>query len=104
MLKSLARSSVRHSIALVSLACLITGCTTTSPVANTGVPEVYSVSASAKGGVLSWARAHDKAVSDANDFCAARGMQVSLRGEFIDNGDESAKQVTEVTFECHQKF
>ncbi|MEA3088301.1 MAG: hypothetical protein QOC89_5998 [Paraburkholderia sp.] len=89
--------------ALAACASLI-GCASTSDVAATGKPGTYTVAASATGGRMAWARAHEHAISEARDYCERRGMQSSVTTETVSGVQMMTEHGSSVNFECHPKF
>ncbi|MFM0505183.1 hypothetical protein [Paraburkholderia caffeinilytica] len=87
-------------VACASLA----GCASATDVVATGKPGTYTVAASATGGRMAWARAHDHAVSEARDYCERRGMQSSVTTETVSGVEMMAAHASSVNFECHPKF
>jgi hypothetical protein len=93
------------SIALASVMCgLIVACASSTRVAETGKPGVYAVSASATGGRLAWARAHERAVGEARDYCRQRGMQPGFELESTSGIETLEAHDSLVRFECHPVF
>ncbi|MEX3949079.1 hypothetical protein AB4Y40_15195 [Paraburkholderia sp. EG287B] len=106
-LLGIARSGLQNPLICSSLAaCVLSlaACTSTSDVAATDKPNVFTVTASTRGARLSWVSAYRKAVSSASGYCTKRGMQVGTRLDFIRSGRELEQQGTELTFECHPPF
>lgn len=87
-------------VACASLA----GCASGTDVSATGTPGIYTVAASATGGRMAWARAHDHAVNQARDYCEQRGMQSSVTTETVSGVQTMEAHASSVSFECHPKF
>jgi len=83
---------------------LLAGCASATAVTATDKPDTYEISASAAGGSLAWARAHDKAVSEAKSYCERRGLQTSFKVESIDGFEALQHHESQVRFECHPTF
>jgi hypothetical protein len=95
---------IRGLIALVAACASLVGCAATSDVVATGKPGTYTVAASATGGRMAWARAHDHAMSEARDYCERRGMQSSITTETVSGVQVMSEHASSVNFECHPKF
>lgn len=84
---------------LVALAACSTfwlgACSSVSEVSATDQPHTYTVATSTHGGVLSWADAHQKAITTADAYCARQGLRASPGTEHV--SDSAAK----LTFVCH---
>jgi len=103
--KRLVRSCQALQIASCTAAILmLAGCASATAVTATDSSNTYEVSASAAGGSLAWARAHDKAVSEARSYCARRGLQASFKLESIDGVEALQHHESQVRFECHPSF
>lgn len=94
----------RSLIAAVSACASLVGCISTTDVAATDKPGVYTVAASATGGRMAWARAHEHAVNEARDYCERRGMQSSVTTETVSGVQMMSEHASSVNFECHPKF
>jgi hypothetical protein len=66
-------------------------CATTSGVTTTDKANVFAVAVTTRVARLSWAEAYRTAISRAQDYCAQRGMQVSVTLDFIRSGRELEK-------------
>lgn len=99
-LSSRARALIVGLAACASLA----GCASATDVVATDKPGTYTVAASATGGRMAWARAHEQAVSEARDFCGRRGMQSSVTTETVSGVQMMTEHASSVNFECHPKF
>jgi len=64
----------------------------------------YTVAASATGGRMAWARAHEHAINEARDYCEQRGMQSSVTTETVSGVQMMEAHASSVSFECHPKF
>ncbi len=111
-LSNQARNQTRHQTgnrarawvaALAACASLI-GCASTTDVAATSKPGTYTVAASATGGRMAWARAHEHAITEARDYCERRGMQSSVTTETVSGVQMMTEHASSVNFECHPKF
>lgn len=89
--------------AIVAGAFLLGGCTTASSVVATDKPDAFKVTASARGGRLAWARAHEVALAQANDYCAQRGMRSSIKLETTSGVRMLDEHDSELAFECHPR-
>lgn len=67
-------------------------------------PGTYTVAASATGGRLAWARAHQRALAEASGYCQDRGLQTSFVNERTAGFETLQQQDSVVEFECHPKF
>ncbi|MFM0202465.1 hypothetical protein PQR53_21620 [Paraburkholderia fungorum] len=97
-------SRARAWIAAVAACASLIGCASTTDVAATGKPGTYTVAASATGGRMAWARAHEHAISEARDYCERRGMQSSVTTETVSGVQMMTEHASSVSFECHPKF
>ncbi|PCE33495.1 hypothetical protein [Burkholderia ubonensis] len=88
---------------LVAAAWLLAACSTTSDVASTSNPNVFTVSAHTVGMSTNWATAHEKAVNEAMNFCSQRGMRASMKQESL-NAGRGVSGRSELAFECHPTF
>ncbi|HEY2605487.1 hypothetical protein P0D88_11345 [Paraburkholderia sp. RL18-103-BIB-C] len=94
-----------HGVIAVVAACAsIAGCASTTDVVATDKPGTYTVAASATGGRMAWARAHEHAVNEARDYCERRGMQSSVTTETVSGVQMMTEHASSVNFECHPKF
>ncbi|EIF31201.1 hypothetical protein BCh11DRAFT_06717 [Burkholderia sp. Ch1-1] len=97
----------RHARAVVAsiAACAsLMGCASSSDVVATGKPNTYAVAASATGGRMAWARAHEQAMNQARDYCERRGMQTSVTMETVSGVQVLTEHGSSMNFECHPKF
>ncbi|MCP3718992.1 hypothetical protein [Paraburkholderia sp. CNPSo 3281] len=98
------RSWPKLAVSLAAACAVLAGCASAGDVTTAGNPGTYVVSASATGGRLAWARAHKRAVSEANDYCESRGMQTSLGMEHTEGLEALQQQASVIRFECHPKL
>jgi hypothetical protein len=91
-------------VSTASLCTLLAGCASTTSVSSADKPGAYIVSASATGGRLAWARAHERALAEANDYCQNRGLQTSFVTERMVGEETLEQQDSVIEFECHPKF
>ncbi|MFM0739673.1 hypothetical protein PQQ51_20725 [Paraburkholderia xenovorans] len=89
---------------VVGMCAGLAGCASSTDVAATDKPGTYTVAASATGGRLAWARAHEQAVNQARDYCERRGMQSSVSTETVSGVQTLTTHASSVNFECHPKF
>ncbi|WP_345814303.1 hypothetical protein AAGS40_07070 [Paraburkholderia sp. PREW-6R] len=82
----------------------LAGCASSTNVVATSKPGTYQVAASATGGRMAWARAHEHALSEARDYCEQRGMQVSVSDETVRGVQMLTEHDSSVNFECHPRF
>jgi len=82
---------------------LLAACSTASDVTATSNPNVYTVKTRTVGVSTSWADAHEKALSEAADYCTQRGMRASMKQESL-TGRSSVDARSELAFECHPTF
>ncbi|KAE8760415.1 MULTISPECIES: hypothetical protein [Paraburkholderia] len=94
----------RVLIAAVAACASLVGCASTTDVVATDKPGTYTVAASATGGKMAWARAHEHAISEARDYCERRGMQSSVTTETVSGVQMMTEHASSVNFECHPKF
>lgn len=90
-------------VAIAACASLM-GCATSSDVVATSKPNTYTVAASATGGRMAWARAHEQAMNQARDYCERRGMQASVTTETVSGVQVLTEHGSSMNFECHPKF
>jgi UDP-N-acetylglucosamine enolpyruvyl transferase len=90
--------------ALVIASATLAGCVSASDVAATPKPGTYQVAATATGGRMAWARAHEHALNEARDYCEQRGMQVSVSSETVSGVQMLTQHDSSVNFECHPRF
>ncbi|TDN63810.1 hypothetical protein [Paraburkholderia sp. BL10I2N1] len=100
--------AARHRVtrlvsAIVAGAFLLGGCATASSVVATDKPDVFKVTANARGGHLAWARAHEAALAQADAWCAQRGMRSSVKLETTSGVRMLDEHDSELAFECHPK-
>src|ERR1700730_7251471 len=94
----------RVLIAAVAACASLVGCASTTDVVATDKPGTYTVAASATGGEMALARAHEHAISEARDYCERRGMQSSVTTETVSGVQMMTEHASSVNFECHPKF
>ncbi|NMM00161.1 hypothetical protein HHL24_19735 [Paraburkholderia sp. RP-4-7] len=94
----------RALVAAMAACASLVGCASATDVVATDKPGTYTVAASATGGRLAWARAHEHAVSEARDYCERRGMQSSVTTETVSGVQTMTAHASEVSFECHPTF
>jgi UDP-N-acetylglucosamine enolpyruvyl transferase len=97
-------SRARALVAAMAACASLVGCASATDVVATDKPGTYTVAASATGGRLAWARAHEHAVSEARDYCERRGMQSSVTTETVSGVQMMTAHASEVSFECHPTF
>jgi hypothetical protein len=97
-------SRARLLLAAIATCASLVGCASSTDVVATDKPGTYTVAASATGGRMAWARAHEHAVSEARDFCERRGMQSSVTTETVSGVEMMTEHASSVNFECHPKF
>lgn len=102
--RSALSSRARSLIAAMAACASLVGCISATDVAATDKPGTYTVAASATGGRMAWARAHEHAVSEARDYCERRGMQSSVTTETVSGVQTMSAHASSVNFECHPKF
>jgi len=90
-------------VAVVACASLV-GCASSTDVVASSKPGSYTVAASATGGRMAWARAHQLATSEARDYCERRGMQSSVTMETVSGVSVMTEHGSSLNFECHPKF
>ncbi|RZF27544.1 hypothetical protein EVC45_22380 [Paraburkholderia sp. UYCP14C] len=91
--------------AAVALACAsLVGCASSTDVIESGKPGSYTVAASATGGRMAWARAHELAMNEARDYCDRRGMQSSVNTETVSGVSAMTEHGSSINFECHPRF
>ncbi|MGF6772387.1 uncharacterized protein YceK [Paraburkholderia sp. GAS199] len=94
-----------HAVfAALAVFASLAGCASSSDVVATDKPGTYSVAASATGGRMAWARAHEHAMNEARDYCERRGMQSSVSNETVTGVEVLTAHASSVNFECHPKF
>jgi UDP-N-acetylglucosamine enolpyruvyl transferase len=94
----------RVLIAVVAACASLVGCASASDVVATDKPGTYTVAASATGGRMAWARAHDQAINEARDYCERLGMRSSVTTETVSGVQMMSAHASSVSFECHPKF
>jgi hypothetical protein len=94
----------RLLLAAIATCASLVGCASSTDVVATDKPGTYTVAASATGGRMAWARAHEHAVSEARDFCERRGMLSSVTTETVSGVEMMTEHASSVNFECHPKF
>jgi hypothetical protein len=97
-------NQARMLMAALAACTSLVGCVSATGVVNTDKPGTYTVAASATGGRLAWARAHDQAISEARDYCERRGMQSSVTTETVSGVQMMTAHASSVSFECHPRF
>ncbi|HYS63935.1 MAG TPA: hypothetical protein VEN30_09010 [Paraburkholderia sp.] len=95
---------LRAFVAAVAVGAFLAGCASATDVVATDKPGTYKVAASATGGRMAWARAHEHAVNEARDYCERRGMQSSVTNETVSGVEMMTTHASSVNFECHPKF
>ncbi|MFP6560401.1 hypothetical protein WJ542_19170 [Paraburkholderia sp. B3] len=98
------RSLSRWLVSVAGLCAVLTGCASATNVTSTDKPGTYTVSASATGGRLAWARAHQRALTEATDYCQNRGLQTSFVTERTVGRETLQQQNSVIEFECHPKL
>jgi hypothetical protein len=94
-----------RGLAAAALACAsLVGCATSTDVVASNTPGTYTVAASATGGRMAWARAHELAMNEARDYCERRGMQSSVNRETVSGVSAMTQHDSSVSFECHPRF
>ncbi|MGF6967603.1 hypothetical protein OKW43_004631 [Paraburkholderia sp. WC7.3g] len=94
-----------RAVAAVALACAsVVGCASSTDVVASGKPGTYTVAASATGGRMAWARAHELAMNEARDYCERRGMRSSVSTETVSGVSVMTEHESSVSFECHPRF
>jgi uncharacterized protein YceK len=91
-------------LAVVAVCASLAGCASGTDVSATDKPGTYTVAASAVGGRMAWARAHEHAINEARDYCEHRGMQSSVTTETVSGVQTMEAHASTVSFECHPKF
>lgn len=99
-----ARALVAAVVAAVVACGSLVGCASATDVVATDKPGTYTVEASATGGRMAWARAHEHAVNEARDYCERRGMQSSVTTETVSGVQVMTEHASSVNFECHPRF
>lgn len=97
-------SSLRALVSLASLCAVLVGCASATEVTSADQQGTLTVSARATGGRLAWARAHKRALTEANEYCESRGMQTSLATERTHGFEAFEQQTSVVRFECNPKL
>jgi hypothetical protein len=95
---------MRGLVAAMAACASLVGCASTSEVAATDKPGAFTVAATATGGRMAWARAHEHAMNEARDYCERRGMQSSVTMETVSGVRVMSEHESSVNFECHPKF
>ncbi|MFM0593586.1 MULTISPECIES: hypothetical protein [Paraburkholderia] len=94
-----------RALIAAALACAsLVGCASATDVVATDKPGTYTVAASATGGRMAWARAHEHAMTEARDYCERRGMLTSVTTESVSGVQMLTEHGSSVNFECHPKF
>lgn len=102
--RHLSFNRVRAVIAAVVACASLVGCASATDVVAADKPGTYTVAASATGGRMAWARAHEHAITEARDYCERRGMQSSVTMETVSGVQVMSEHASSVNFECHPKF
>jgi putative hemolysin len=97
-------TGMRGLVAALAAGASLVGCASTTNVVATNKPGIYTVAASATGGRMAWARAHEHATNEAREYCEHRGMQISITTETVSGVQTMTEHASSVTFECHPKF
>ncbi|CAM2171857.1 Lipoprotein [Paraburkholderia sacchari] len=98
------RSSLRAVLPLVAVCAVLAGCASATGVTSADQQGTLTVSARATGGRLAWARAHKRALTEANEYCERRGMQTSFATERTQGFQAFEQQTSVVRFECNPKL
>ena len=94
-----------RGVAAATLACAsLVGCASSTDVVASDKPGTYTVAASATGGRMAWARAHELAMNEARDYCERLGMQSSVNTETVSGISVMSEHGSSVNFECHPRF
>ena len=94
-----------RGVAAAALACAsLVGCASSTDVVASNKPGTYTVAASATGGRMAWARAHQLAMNEARDYCERRGMQSSVDTETVSGVSMMSEHGSSLSFECHPRF
>lgn len=97
-------SPLRALVSLAAFCAALTGCASATDVTSTGQQGMLTVSARATGGSLAWARAHKRALTEANAYCESRGMQTSFAAEQTQGFQAFEQQASVIRFECNPKL
>jgi hypothetical protein len=92
------------AVATLAAGAGLAGCASSTHVVATEKPGTYTVAASATGGRMAWARAHEHAMSEARDYCERLGMQSSVNAETVSGVEMLTAHASSLSFECHPKF
>lgn len=95
---------MRGIVGMLAVCASLAGCASTSDVVAADKPGTYTVAASATGGRMAWARAHEHAVNEAREYCERRGMQSSVTTETVSGVQVMTEHASSVNFECHPRF
>ncbi|HEY2022644.1 hypothetical protein [Paraburkholderia sp.] len=95
---------VRELVVAVVACASLAACASSTDVVASSKPGSYTVAASATGGRMAWARAHQLAMNEARDYCERRGMQSSVTTETVSGVSVMTEHESSVHFECHPKF
>lgn len=94
-----------RGVVAAALACAsLVGCASSTDVVASDKPGTYMVAASATGGRMAWARAHELAMNQARDYCERRGMRSSVDTETVSGISMMTEHGSSVSFECHPQF
>jgi hypothetical protein len=83
---------------------VLTGCASSTDIVATGKPGTFVVAVHSRGGRLAWTRAHQEAITKAQDYCEHRGMRSSVKLETTSGVRMLEEYSSSVTFECHPTF
>lgn len=98
------QSLPRLFVSLAAVCTVLAGCASATHVATADKPGTLVVSASATGGRLAWARARQRALREATEYCETRGMQTSLAVERTDGLEALQQHESVIQFECYPKI
>lgn len=97
-------AALRMLITAAAAGAVLAGCASQTGVVASGKPNTYTVAASATGGRMAWARAHEQAIQQAHDYCERLGMQSSVKVETVSGVAMLTEHESSLDFECHPKF
>jgi len=98
------RAPFRAIVSLAAFCAVLAGCASSSDGVSADPHGTLTVSARATGGRLAWARAHKRALTDANDYCESRGMQTSFAIERTHGFQAFEQQDAVIRFECNPRL
>jgi hypothetical protein len=98
------RTRMRGLVAAALACASLVGCASSTDVVASDKPGTYTVAASATGGRMAWARAHERAMNQARDYCERRGMRSSVDTETVSGISMMTEHGSSVSFECHPQF